>query len=134
MIQSPRLKIQSPEWNAKARYRVTNTVIYAGNYWANVTGINSEPISGSDNWLLLGSVSPTTGGVNNNRNKYILVSADSDGIQDADFKDATQVYMIVSSVAGPVMKSDITFNSTLGKIEDFPVVAGEEFTVFFTKP
>lgn len=43
---------KTANWTANKRHKVGETVIYAGGYWTNVTGANSEPGVGVD-WLFV---------------------------------------------------------------------------------
>lgn len=51
------LKSQVATWNSKLRYRVKQVVEYNSGYWQNTTGINSEPIVNSPNWINVGTTS-----------------------------------------------------------------------------
>ena len=133
MIQSPRLKAQTPTWLSKARYRVGNTVVYGGNYWTNIRGINSEPTISSPDWMFIGYVSPSGGGSGDITKlwKAIPISEDANEIQDADFIDAVSIDMIASSVSGNVTEG-YSFNPANGTISDYPVLAGEIHVVYYT--
>jgi hypothetical protein len=45
-----------PDWNEKQRYSVNKVVKHLGNYWQNISGINTEPTE-DGNWI---NVSPTS--------------------------------------------------------------------------
>lgn len=133
MLPQIQLKNQATQWNENARYKVRNTVIYSGSYWVNVTGINSQPVSGSGDWIIAGTVNPVVG-VGTRTYKYIEILSDASEIQDDELIGATEVTMIASTVAGIQMKSNITFVSVTGTIQDIEVRTGEEYQIFFTKP
>ena len=133
MIQSPRLKAQTPIWNPKQRYRVGNTVVYGGNYWTNTRGTNSEPANANEDWMFIGYVSPSGGGSGEITKlwKAVTISADADEIQDADFIDAVSIDVIISSVSGSVT-TGYSFNPVSGTISNYPVLAGEIHVVYYT--
>lgn len=52
MSETKKLKIESPAWNIKKRYKVNNVVSHVGAEWQNITGINSEPSQTSPDWIM----------------------------------------------------------------------------------
>lgn len=133
MILQQRLKAQTPAWNNKQRYRVTQAVSHNGSYWVNTTGFNSEPTPSNQNWLFAGYLSPTGGGAGAITKlwKAITFTEDADFIQDSDFEGAVSIDVIQSSVAGAVTNG-YTFDSASGTIGNYPVTAGETHVVFYT--
>lgn len=62
---SARIKNDSVIWNDSLRVRVGKPVIYEGNYYSNITGINSVPGTSND-WVFVGSTKSTVTGLHKN--------------------------------------------------------------------
>lgn len=58
MAETKKLKIESPDWNIKRRYKVNSVVSHIGSEWQNITGINTEPSQSSTDWFLSKDNSP----------------------------------------------------------------------------